>query len=78
MLKARQVFPSRCRTMRIPGGRANYCKHFCIWTDLGICYGVKRFSTLVGAADTSLEVISTKVAVENMGVAKFAQREYTE
>lgn len=52
--------------------------NFCIWTDLGICYGVKRFSTLVGAADTSLEVISTKVAVENIRVAKFAQREYTE
>lgn len=52
--------------------------NFSIWTDFGICYGVKSFSTLVRAADTFLEVISTQVAVENMGVAKFAQREYTE
>lgn len=49
-----------------------------IWTDSRVCYGVKHFSTLVWAADISLGVTNIKVAIENMGIAKFAQRKYTE
>lgn len=51
---------------------------FFIWTDSGICSGVKQFCTLVGTADISLGVFSTKVAAENRDMGKFAPREYTE
>ena len=51
---------------------------FFIWTDSGNCYGVKCFYIVVRAAFISLGVISAKVAVDNMGVAKIVQKGYTE
>ena len=46
--------------------------------DSGNCYGVKHLYIVVRAAGILLGVISTKVEVDNMGVAKFAPRGYTE